>query len=254
MLIAEDLLLLLHDDDSDRPVGGSPSADYALAGAILIELAMRGRVGMLSSDETGGDTGETGETGGKTRGETGRDLGKNGRLVAIDDSPTGDELLDRRLAILTAKGRTVTKGKVTKNGLRPVNLVPKVAKELRAELLDRLTDKGILQADRERVLPVTRWTARDAGHGLEVRAGLESALKFGNTPSDRTGVLITLLHAQHVVPKVLTGPMGRKALRRRAAEIATENAAAEGVLGAIQTGVTAAIAVAGTNPPDAASA
>lgn len=223
MLIAEDLLLLLHDDNSDKPVAGSPSADYALAGAILIELAMRGRVGGTGAD---------------------------GRLVTIDDSPTGDELLDRRLAILTAKGQT-TKGK---NGQRPVNLVPKVAKQLRAELLDRLTDKGILQADRERLFPVTRWTARDAGHGLEVRAGLESALKFGNTPSDRTGVLITLLHAQHVVPKVLTGPMGRKALRRRAAEIATETSAAEGVLGAIQTGVTAAIAGAGTNSRDVVSA
>ncbi|MFC0629061.1 GOLPH3/VPS74 family protein [Kribbella deserti] len=220
MLIAEDLLLLLHDDTSGEAAAGSLSLDYALAGAVLIELTLLGRLRVVAH--------ETGD-----------------RLVVIDDSPTGDAVLDTRLALLTGKP---VKGK---NGVRPVRMVPKLAKDLRAELLNRLECKGIAHIDRENVLslsPVSRWPARDASHELEVRAGLESALKLGNTPNDRTGVLITLLHAQHVVPKVITGPMGRKALRRRAEQIATAASSTREAVDAIQTGVSAALSQTAPTP------
>ena len=36
MLIAEDLLLLLYDDQTGKPITGSPGLDFALAGVDLV--------------------------------------------------------------------------------------------------------------------------------------------------------------------------------------------------------------------------
>ena len=48
MLIAEDLLLLLYDDQTGKPVTGSPGLDYALAGAVLIELTLNRKLDITS--------------------------------------------------------------------------------------------------------------------------------------------------------------------------------------------------------------
>jgi len=115
--------------------------------------------------------------------------------------------------------------------------VDKLSKKLRPELLARLSDRGVLQADKEKVLglfPVTRWPAQDARHELEVRAALESALKLGMQPDARTASLIALLHALGVVPKVITDPVDEKELKRRAQEIAESTWAADAVRKAVQ--------------------
>ena len=51
MLIAEDLLLLLYDDESGKPITGSPGLDYALAGAVLIELTVLGKLDITSAGD-----------------------------------------------------------------------------------------------------------------------------------------------------------------------------------------------------------
>jgi Golgi phosphoprotein 3 (GPP34) len=85
MLIAEDLLLLLYGDESGKPVLASTELDYALAGAVLLELAMLGRI----------DVAGTGET------------VRSGRLVVRDPSPTGSAILDERL---TTPGTSMRSG------------------------------------------------------------------------------------------------------------------------------------------------
>src|SRR5688500_13712519 len=78
MLIAEDLLLLLYDDATGKPVTGSPGLDYALAGAVLIELTMQRKLDITTE-------------------------GKTGRLKVVDGAPTGDAILDERLASVIDK-------------------------------------------------------------------------------------------------------------------------------------------------------
>jgi Golgi phosphoprotein 3 (GPP34) len=218
MLIAEDLLLLLYDDETGKPVTGSPGLDYALAGAVVIELTMQGKV-----DVTGPG-----------------DPGRPGRLKLVDDRPTDDPVLDERLAILTGK-----------EGKKPKDVIGRLSKKLRDQLLYRLAQRGILEADRDRVLglfPVTRWPAKDAHHEAEVRAALENVLKLGTRPDERTGALIALLSALNVVPKIVTDTVDKKALNRRAKEIAESDWAAEAVRKAVhemQAAVTTAI-IAGT--------
>lgn len=217
MLIAEDLLLLLYDDESGKPIAGSPGLDYALAGAVLIELTLLGKTDITSAG----------------------DGVKPGRLKVLDAAPTGDPILDERLAFV-----------VGKPGKRPKDQIGRLSKKLRDQLLTRLADRGVLEADEDKVLglfPVTRWPAKDARHEAEVRSKLEAVLKVGTTPDERTGALIALLSALNVVAKVVTDAVDKKALKQRAKQIAESDWAADAVRKAVtemQAAVTAAIVVA----------
>ena len=203
MLIAEDLLLLLYDDESGRPITGSPGLDYALAGAVLIELTMLGKLDIAGQGEAV----------------------KRGRLKVLDASPTGDAILDARLAVVASKP-----------GRRPKDQIGKLSKKLRDQLLARLAERGVLAADRGKVLglfPVTRWPAKDARHEAQVRTAIGSVLKLGITPDERGCALIALLSALNVVPKVITDAVDKKALKRRAKEIADSDWAADAVKKAV---------------------
>jgi hypothetical protein len=219
MLIAEDLLLLLYDDASGKPIAGNPGLDYALAGAVVIELTLLGKVDVAGDGDTV----------------------KPGRLKVLDTTPTGDAVLDERLAVLAQKA-----------GAKPKDLMGKLSKRLRDQLLQRLTECGVLEADKGKVLglfPVTRWPAKDAQHEGQVRVALRNVLELGAAPDERTGALIALLNALNVVPKVVTDAVDKKALKQRAKEISESDWAAAAVRKAVtemQAAVTAAIVVAST--------
>lgn len=213
MLIAEDLLLLLYDDATGKPIAGSPGLDYALAGAVLIELTLGGKLDITTDGK--------------------------GRLQVLDGTPTGDPILDERLAYV-----------VGKPGKKPKNQIGALSKRLRDQLLARLAERGVLEADQGKVLglfPVTRWPAKDARHELEVRTKLEGVLNQGLMPDQLTAALIALLSALNVVPKVITDAVDKRALKRRAKEIADSDWAADAVKKAVsemQAAITATIVVA----------
>jgi len=204
MLIAEDLLLLLYGDESGKPVLASTELDYALAGAVMLELALLGRIDVARPGEAV----------------------KSGRLVVRDASPTGDAILDERLAMLADR-----------QGRRPKDVVAKLAKNLRGRLLDQLAGRGVLRRTPGKALgmfPVTRWPANDARHEHEVRLALDSALRIGTQPDQRTAALIAMLHGVNAVPKVITDAPDKKELKRRAKQIAESAWAAEAVRSAVQ--------------------
>ncbi|MBP2350469.1 hypothetical protein JOF29_001552 [Kribbella aluminosa] len=223
MLIAEDVLLLLYDDQTGKPITGSPGLDFALAGAVLIELTLQQKLDITTE-------------------------GKVGRLQVLDGAPTGDPILDERLSHL-----------VDKPGKKPKDQIKPLSKHLRDQLLARLAQRGVLEAEQGKVLglfPVTRWPAKDARHELEVRAQLESVLTQGLAPDQRTAALIALLSALNVVPKVITDSVDTRALKQRAKEIADSDWAAAAVKKAVaemQAAVTAAIVVSATAGASASS-
>jgi hypothetical protein len=208
MILAEDVLLLLIDDASGRAIVDRSHLDLALAGGVLLDLVTSGRV-----DVTG----------------PGEEV-KAGRLVVRDDRPTDDTVLDEALRRVTETGPK-----------KPMNVLPKLAKGLRDELLGRLIGKEILQAQEGRVLgifPRLTWPALDSSHENEVRAGLRDVLVAGRTPTPREAALVSLLEAINVVPKVLGGlgglGMPAKQLRQRAKEVAAGSFADEAVRKAVQ--------------------
>ena len=211
MILAEDLLLLLYDDDSGRPVVDGTKVDFGLAGAVLLDLALQGRVAVAAKGERV----------------------RQGRLYVTDHESLGDPILDEALAGIGADDGRRT----------PKSILGMLKKGLRARLLYRLADRGILHREQRRVLglfPTERWPAVDASHEREVRQRLHAVLS-GAEPDERTAAIVALLHALDAVPKVV--PIDdRRAAKRRAKEVAEGAWAAEAVRKAIQDIQTATMA------------
>jgi hypothetical protein len=209
-LLAEDLLLLLVDDDTGKVVLDRTRLERALAGAVLVELALAGR---LAPAPPGGSVTE-------------------GRIVVLDRRPTGNGLLDEALARLADKAH------------RPARAVEKLVKGLRQAILTRLVDAGFVREEHRRamgVFPTTTWPAVRPEHEAELRSRLRAVLVDGQAPDARTQAVISLLTAVDAVPKVLA-VADRRALVRRARALAEGNWAATAVREAVDA-VNAAVVV-----------
>ncbi|WP_265522664.1 GOLPH3/VPS74 family protein [Oerskovia flava] len=214
MLIAEDLLLLLFDDESGKATGDTSMLEQVTAGALLVELTLLGRVD-LTHDAPG------------VRGD---------RLVVRDGSPTGSVLLDRALAVIH-----------TKQGSKPKNIIGPLAKDKpTGQVLASLAARGILRREDERILgifPTTRWPAEDSRHEDAVRAGLWRVLVDGSAPDERTAALVAILAATGRAGKVVGAP-DRRAADRRAKEVAAGSWAGDATrryLAEVAAAVTAAL-------------
>jgi hypothetical protein len=216
MLLAEDLLLLLTDDDSGTPaVTGEPLV-IALGGAHLLELALLGRVDVAAPDEPV----------------------REGRLVVRDHTSTSDPLLDHALAVVAER-----------SGKKPVSTVAALGKGQRDALYEGLVARGVLRSERTKILgifPRDTWPADDATHENEVRERIVSALRAGSTDDPRTGALISLLHSLRAVHKVFEPDaigMPKKAMTKAAEQISAGDWASKAVRQAIDSANAALAAV-----------
>jgi hypothetical protein len=182
--LAEDLVLLLVDPDSGRVVVGSSALDRGLAGALLLDLALRER---LAVDGRGRGT----------------------RIAVVNPSPTGEPVVDVALAVL---GRAP---------LRARHAVEQLTGRVREPVFDRLVERGLLAPQRRRrwgVFPGTAWAVPGAPDRDRLRAGVERVLLGGRPPDVRLACLISLLHAVRAEQRVVGGP--ERSVRARAAEVA----------------------------------
>lgn len=216
-LIAEDLLLLLLDDETGK-MAASTYEKSVLGGALLAEL------GLVRAVEVEKGAGV---------------FGRQAVVVTADTAPS-DPLLASALETVAEKPRS------------PGDLVDRLGKGLKARLTDRLVERGLLERRDGKVLglfPTTTWPARDSAHEDAVRRQLQAALGGGIDPDERTATLVALLHAVDVVPKVLAVEgMRRGELKKRAKEIADGDWAAKAVKDAVAAStaaMTAAIAAGG---------
>src|SRR3954447_2372061 len=164
MLIAEDLLLLLTDDDSGK-AAGSTQVDLGLAGALVADLALLGRVDVAAADEKV----------------------KKGRLVVRDASPSGDDFLDRALAWL-----------VKQEGRRPDRAVPALKDETRRQVYRRLAERGLVRQHASKLFGITlrtTWPAAERTHEQLLRAKLALAVESQRELDDRDTALLSLLAA-----------------------------------------------------------
>ncbi len=205
-MLAEDLLLLLTDDETGRHLADSTSLDYALGGAVLIDLVSKGKVHITEASGAF----------------------KSGRVEVMDRSPTGDLVIDEAMV------------KVTKRKPQtPQTLVPILAKGLRKQIIERLANKAILRAEEGRIMgifPATRWPATDSRHEAQIRQGLYEALVVPQrAPNPDEAALISLLHAINLIPKTITDSgLGRRELKRRAKAIAETDQVGKAVAYAAQ--------------------
>lgn len=171
--LAEEITLLSLDDETGRPVGRAGMApDRALAGALLMQLALAGRV------------------------DTDRD-----RLILVDATQTDDEALDGALARLAAPGApTDARGAIP--------LLARDAATARAVILDRLVVRGILKRVDERllwILPDRRYPkAPGRAEVTEARARLRALLMREEIPDPHDALLLGLARAAGLLPLIFS--------------------------------------------------
>ena len=187
---AEEILLLILDDEhGDLPQSYSERLlDVVVAGAVLMELALEGRI----------DT----------------DLEQ---LVLVDSTPLGDELLDPTLAdIATGPGE--------RNADYWLARAAKRGNEIRERALARLVENGVLEADdggifiSSAVSRSRRYPSRDGRQVEEARLRIMRVLFSDEIPDPRDVVLISLSDASGVLRRLLT-PQERLQLRERIEQI-----------------------------------
>ena len=173
--VEEILLLLLRDDDGKFINVPQSSMDRAVAGAVLMELAMENRI----------DT----------------DLE---HLILVDDTPVGDDLLDPTLAMI-AKGQGV---EGQDNDARHwVEQTSQKAPGIREATLDRLVERGILEREDDRFLWVfrsRRYPTIDGEAEREVKLRIMGVLFSDEIPSPRDVVIISLAHACGIFGELLS--------------------------------------------------
>lgn len=213
MMIAEELLLLITDDDSGRIKASW--LDYGLAGAVLAELALMGRVRLTE------------------RGEPGT---RPNRVVVTDDSPTDNPIFDDVLHRLGGKSQFRS------------NSVNRISRHLRKPLQQRLVDAGVLTPRRSKFMgfAYTRFVQANPDPEIEVRMRLHHVLVEGAEPDPSTAALIAVLAALGHVHKAV--PRGdRRAMNRRAKELRKQYWAAETAYQVIQATQAAVVAAASSS-------
>ncbi len=169
---AEELMLLILDDENGK-FARVPDRlmRYALAGGVLMDLALENRI----------DT----------------DL-KN--LILVDSTPVGDSLLDPTLAdIAQATDTKDARFWVERTALR--------ADTIREEALNRLVEQGILKREEDRfmwVFQARRYPIIDNTAEREVKLRIMEVLFSDQIPDPRDVVIIGLAHACDIFKEILS--------------------------------------------------
>ena len=215
-LIAEDLLLLLLEDESGK-LRHTTYLDAGIGGALLVELAMGGQVDVRK----------------------GSGFWSRATVVPVPGAgPVTDPVLADALAVVAEKPRSAQ------------DLVARLGRHRREPLLERLAERGVLRREDDTVLglfPRTRWPMVDRQHEDGVRRALGDALVRGVDPAPRTAALVSLLSALDLAAKVVEHDgMSSGEVRRRAKAVGEGDWAVKGVKDAVaaaQAAVVAAVMV-----------
>lgn len=216
MRLADELVLLAFNDEGDAEIS-SYSLNLSLAGSVLLDLALAGKF----------------------------DVDGAGKIIVIDATPTGDQVLDEALG-------TVSNDKKTRT---PREWVAKLnSDKLPDRVLDDLVDAGVFSREKDKVLwvfPRTRYRTADgvqAPQEADARRRLDAALDGPDPVPPRTAALAALVQAAGLSGKVFDGRKGRDVKRRikemTEASVASGQWASDGVRKAIEeveAGVMAAI-------------
>lgn len=193
-------LLLLAYDDEGRKIHDSTRLDLGLGGALLLETALSGRVGVVG-----------------------------GKVVVLDPIPSGDPLADDALARIAGDS----------HDRKPGHWVSKLAKGARQRVLDHLISAEVLRVERGSVLWIFPRTTYPPTHGTEpvaeteARQRMRAAVLGTGTVDVRTAALCALVAATELDRKVFAD-LDRRQVRARLKQIGEGDWAAAAVRKAIQ--------------------
>ena len=168
--VEEIVLLLLRDHDGRFVRVPNWSLEYAMAGGVLMDLAMENRI----------DT----------------DLEN---LILVDSTPIGDALLDPTLAEIAGEGEHPTRYWVER--------VVEGADAIHEQALSRLVERGILERQEKRVLWAfrsRRYPTVDGKAEREVKLRIMEVLLSDEIPDPRDIMLICLVDACGIFNELLS--------------------------------------------------
>ncbi|MEU4336626.1 GPP34 family phosphoprotein [Micromonospora lupini] len=182
--LAEELLLLAYDDTTGKATMPRISLDLGMAAAVLVELALAGRIAY-----------------------------DNGNLAVVDPTPTGEPVTDEVLGRIAADTPHT-----------PASWVQRLRHGLRDRILGDLCSQGVVRDVDETELGfihVHRYPVMDASVEADTRQRLTEALTGAAAPDERTAALATLVVVLRMESAL--GMSGEEAAdaRRRLQEIAT---------------------------------
>jgi golgi phosphoprotein 3 len=174
LTFVEEIVLLALDDATGARLPMPVMAyDYAIAGALLADLALLNRI----------DTDPQ-------------------QLVVLNPAPTGDALLDPALAAIAAEPRPQTVS-------HWLSAFSRERAALEAAALGRLVAHGILRHEDKKILwvfGVRRYPTIDHHERIEVRTRLAALILGDELPDPRDAVLLSLLTAGHLTDRIFPGP------------------------------------------------
>jgi hypothetical protein len=182
LTLAEDMVLLTLDDQSGRVL---PVDDigyrHALGGAVLMDLALRGKID--NNVET---------------------------LRVIDSTPTAEGLLNHWIRIIEDEGESLpAKVWIARLALE--------SEEIEQAALSRLVERGILACQEKRLLWVfetRRYPTIDGTEEKEVKRRIIDVLLSEDTPSPSDAILVGLVDDARLLPHLLSEAETRNAATR----------------------------------------
>lgn len=204
---AEEIMLLILDDSGEFVRVPAWPLHCALGGGVLMDLALEGRI----------DT-------------------DTERLFVVDPSPVGDDLLDSALARIAGMPESFDAG-------HWVRAMADGAGRIRARVLERLVDYGILEC-RERsflwVLRSRRYPTLDSKPDREVKRRLMSVLFGDDIPDPRDGAIVALADTCGIFEHILS-PREVRSTAERAALVGGLDLMLQAVSSAVREGRTPAV-------------
>lgn len=182
LTLAEDLVLLALDDDTGRVL---PVDDlgyrHALAGAVLMDLALRGRID------------------------------RNPEMLQVTDTtPTNEGLLNHWLRIIGEDSESLP-AKVW------ISRLAIESEEIEAAALARLVERGILAEEEKRILWVfetRRYPTIDGREEMEVKRRIIDVLMSEDPPRQADALLVGLVDDARLLPHLLSETEARRCAPR----------------------------------------
>lgn len=196
--LAEELLLLALEDESGKvSSSASGSLDCGVAGAAVMELVLRGKLGM-----------------------------EDGKLVVEDGTSTGDTQLDALLSQI----RDSRKPRGAEHWVGVFS-----GQSLREGLVKRLVEKGILHEEEGRILwifPSRSYPIGDAAPERELRNRIRAVALEGKPPEPKDAALLILIKACDLTGEVFA-PEEEARVRESLDRISEDELIGEAVSGAL---------------------
>jgi hypothetical protein len=190
--LAEELLLLAYDDQTGKATGSRIGLDLAMSAAVLVDLALAGRIAYM-----------------------------DGYLSVIDPSPIGDSIADAVLAKAAADDPHT-----------PAQWLQRLRHRLRTRVLEDLVARGVVtDVDETQMeyIHVHRYPSADRAYETEIRHRLAEALTTDAIPDERTAALATLLTSARMEPALRLPPEETAQAHKRLEDIASGAGFAGGV-------------------------